>query len=145
MLVLCGGLAVAGACDALWRLLPKRVVYPTWLLGSVALLAAAATLGRWAGLRDAATSAVTLFTFFLLLHLASRGSAFAFGDVPLALPVGTTLGWFGLQTVITGLPISSVTAAALAMLVLLRTRRRDAQVPLGTLLALGTIVAALLH
>jgi leader peptidase (prepilin peptidase)/N-methyltransferase len=145
MLVLCTGLSVAGTCDALWRLLPKRVVYPTWLLGSVGLLAAAATLGPWAALRDAAITTTALFTFFLLLHLASRGSAFAFGDVRLALPVGTTLGWFGLQTVLAGLLISSVTAAALATAVLLRTRRRDAQVPLGTFLALGTIVAVLLH
>ena len=88
MLVLCTGLAVAGACDALWRLLPKRVVYPTWLLGSVGLIAAAATLGRGAALRDAGVATAALFTFFLLLHLASRGSAFAFGDVRLALPAG---------------------------------------------------------
>ena len=145
ILVLCTGLSVAGTCDALWRLLPKRVVYPTWLVGSVGLLAAAATLGQWAALRDAGITTAALFTFFLLLHLASRGSAFAFGDVRLALPVGTTLGWFGLQTVLAGLLISSVTAAILAMAVLLRTRRRDAQVPLGTFLALGTIVAVLLH
>jgi leader peptidase (prepilin peptidase)/N-methyltransferase len=106
---------------------------------------AAAALGRWTALRDAGVTAVALFTLFLLLHLVSRGSAFAFGDVRLALPVGTTLGWFGVQTVLAGLLISSVTAAALAMAVFLRTRRRDGQVPLGTFLALGTVVAVLLH
>ena len=129
----------------MWRLLPKRIVYPTWLLGSLGLLAVAATLGLWASLRDAGVATVALFTFFLLLHLASRGSAFAFGDVRLALPVGTTLGWFGLQTVLLGLLIQSLTAAAIATAVSFRTRRRDAQVPLGTFLALGTVIAGHLH
>ena len=45
MLVLCTGLSVAGTCDALWRLLPKRVVYPTWLFGSVGLLSGGSKLG----------------------------------------------------------------------------------------------------
>jgi leader peptidase (prepilin peptidase)/N-methyltransferase len=145
MLVLCAGLAIAGACDLLWLLLPKRVVYPTWLLGSAGLLAAAANLGAWSAFRNAVLAAAAFFAVLLLFHLASRGSALAFGDVRLGLPVGTALGWFGLHTVLTGVLISAVMAAAFGAVVFLRGHRRDALVPFGTFLAFGAVVAVLLH
>jgi leader peptidase (prepilin peptidase)/N-methyltransferase len=145
MLVLCAGLSLAGACDLLWMLLPKRIVYPTWLLGCAGLLAAAANLGAWSAFRNAAIGAAAFFTVLLLFHLASGGSALAFGDVRLGLPVGTTLGWFGLHTVLTGVLLSAVMAAASGAVVFLRARRRDALVPFGAFLAFGAVVSVLLQ
>jgi hypothetical protein len=40
-LIFSAGLAAVALCDRYWRVLPKRVVYPTWVAGLAGLAAAA--------------------------------------------------------------------------------------------------------
>jgi leader peptidase (prepilin peptidase) / N-methyltransferase len=135
------GLGVAGLCDLHWRLLPKRIVYPTWAAGLVGLTVAAAATGRWSALATAAISGAALFAIFAALHLAAP-SSMAFGDVRLAGPVGTALGWWGASTVVVGVAAGFVTAAAVSVILLgLGRLDRRGSVPLGTYLGVGTALA----
>jgi len=100
--VFSAGLATLGLCDRDWRVLPRRVVYPTWAAGLAGLAVAAGLDHRWSSLDDAGVGGAVLFAVFAVLHLVAP-SAIAFGDARPAGPVGTALGWWGGSTVIVGL------------------------------------------
>jgi len=139
-LVFSAGLAALGLCDRYWRVLPKRVVYPTWAAGLVGLAVAAGLDHRWSALTDAAVGGSVLFAVFAVLHLAAP-SAIAFGDARLAGPVGTALGWWGGTTVIAGLTAGFVAAAVVSLILIAVGRlERRGSVPLGTYLAAGAAI-----
>ena len=139
-LVFSVGLATLGLCDLYWRVLPKRVVYPTWAAGLAGLSLAAGLDHHWSSLDNAASAGAGLFAIFAILHLAVP-SSIAFGDARLAGPVGTALGWWGGSTVIIGVTAIFV-AAAIVSLILLPLGRLDRRgsIPLGTYLGTGVAI-----
>lgn len=137
---LAAGLAIAGVCDARSRRLPKRIIYPTWLALLAGLTLAAGLQGVWTPLARAAASGLVLFALFAAVNLASP-KALAFGDVRLALPVGTALGWYGADIMVVGVGVGMLLAGvATAVLLALGRTERNAGVPLGSYLAVATLV-----
>lgn len=135
------GLSAAGLVDARWRLLPKRVVYPTWAAGLVGMAVAAAVHHHYAPLLGAVAAGGGLFVVFALVTLLAP-KAMAFGDVRLAGVVGSALGWWGLGTVALGLIIGFIAASVFSVaLIGLGRLARDAPLPLGSWLAFGAGVA----
>ena len=63
------GLATLGLRDLHWRVLPKRVVYPTWGAGLAGLGLAARLDHHWSSLADAAIVVAGLFAIFAILPL----------------------------------------------------------------------------
>jgi leader peptidase (prepilin peptidase)/N-methyltransferase len=139
-LVFSAGLAALGLCDRYWRVLPKRVVYPTWVAGLAGLTLAAGLDHRWSSLADAALGGAVLFAIFAVLHLVAP-AAIAFGDARIAGPVGTALGWWGGTTVIIGLTAGFVAAAIVSLILIAAGRlERQGSVPLGTYLGAGAAI-----
>jgi len=91
-LVFSVGLATLGLCDLHWRVLPKRVVYPTWAAGLAGLALAAGLDHHWPAFADATIAGAGLFAIFAILHLAVP-SSIAFGDA--ASPGPSAPHWAG--------------------------------------------------
>lgn len=138
MLFFTVGLAVLAMTDIYWRVLPKRIVYVTWVGGMVGLILAAGVANRWSSFATAAVAGAILFVLLAGLYLLAP-SSLAFGDARMAGPVGSSLGWWGVPTVLVGF-VGSFVLAGITSLVLLaagRLHRRSA-VALGAYLAAGT-------
>jgi hypothetical protein len=84
MLLFTLGLAVLAMTDAYWRVLPKRIVYVTWVAGLMGLVLAAALEDRWLSFATAAGAGTTLFVLLACLHLLAP-SSLAFGDARMAV------------------------------------------------------------
>lgn len=141
-LVLFAALAAVTATDFEHRLIPKRIVWPTYGLG-VLLLSVAALVGR-EPLRLATMAAGSLIAFGLLfvIHLISpRGMAF--GDVRLAALLGLFLGWLGVGQVGLGLFAGFVAGGAAGVIALALGHSRKSALPFAPFLALGTVVSVL--
>lgn len=130
-----------GVVDLRHRLLPNRVVLPSYGVGGAALLVAAAAGGEWAALLRAGLGGAALFAAFLVLALISP-SGLGMGDVKLAGLLGLYLGWLGWPAVLLGAVAGFVVQAAIA-LVLLATRRIGlrGELPFGPAMLLGAALA----
>jgi prepilin signal peptidase PulO-like enzyme (type II secretory pathway) len=79
--------------------------------------------------------------FFLLQYVLSKGKWIGGGDIRLGLVMGAMLGW---PMVLTALFLSYVTGAVFAIiLVALKKKQWNSQIPFGTFLALATVVTLL--
>jgi len=129
--------------DLATRTLPRAGVLATAAGLLVALVALAGPGGAGFGrLGIAIAGGVGLFLVFLIVHLASPAS-FGGGDVRLAGVVGLAAGWWGLTGLLVALVVTLVATAAVG--VPLARRSPDHFVVLGPWLALGALVAELLH
>ncbi len=135
-------LVVLTAIDLEHKLLPNRVVYPTFAAGWAGLALAAAVDSDLDRLAEAALGALIFGGFFFLVafvYPAGMGG----GDVKLAFVLGTFLGYLGAPgVVLVGMFLSFLTGAlggAAAMA--LTGAGRKTQVPFGPFLAAGTIVS----
>jgi leader peptidase (prepilin peptidase) / N-methyltransferase len=138
MLVFTVGMAVLAMTDAYWRVLPKRVVYLTWVAGLLGLVLAAAIEDRWSSFATAGGAGVILFVLLAGLHLLAPPSL-AFGDARMVGPVGSCLGWWGVPAVLVGFVGSFVLAAMTSLVLLVAGRlQRGSSVALGAYLAVGT-------
>ncbi|MCT2591991.1 A24 family peptidase [Streptomyces sp. N2-109] len=110
-----------------------------FLLGVAALLPGAA--GSWP---RALLGGVALGLFYFILFLAnSRG--LGFGDVKLALALGTALGWYGWDVLLAGAFLGSLLLAVYgAALVVTGRAGRRAAVPFGPFMVLGALAGVLL-
>jgi leader peptidase (prepilin peptidase)/N-methyltransferase len=140
MLVFVAGLTALAFCDLYGLVIPKRIVYPTAALVSIALLAAAAGTGSWHRLAVAAACGAGGFVVFLAIHLVSP-RAMGFGDVRLAPLISGTLGWLGVGYAVVGFLMANLLGSVigLALIAAGRNSRRTA-LPYGVFLALGAVV-----
>jgi leader peptidase (prepilin peptidase)/N-methyltransferase len=136
-------LAVLTAVDLRTRRLPREITYTGIAVGAPLLVIAALMLDEperiWMMLLGAAIATAVLG----LAHASSRGD-FGEGDVRLAPLLGLYLGWLNPALVAVALFVAFVAGAAVGA-GLLATRRiqRNASLPFGPFLALGTVVAIL--
>ncbi|PJE96623.1 prepilin peptidase [Streptomyces carminius] len=109
------------------------------LLGVAALLPGAG--GSWPG---ALLGGSALGAVYLGLFLASpRGMGL--GDVKLAVPVGTALGWYGWGTLLTGAFAGFALGAVHGMsLVVLRRASRETAMPFGPFMVAGALAGLVL-
>jgi leader peptidase (prepilin peptidase)/N-methyltransferase len=133
-------LAVA-LIDARWRIVPNLIVYPSLVIGLVAVVA-----GHLAGEVDAFRGLIGLGAYagplFLVALLVPHGMGM--GDVKLAALIGLVLGSLGLAyvAVAAGVGIVGGGVGAILALAVLRLDRKQ-QIPFGPFLAGGAMVAAL--
>lgn len=134
-------LVVLTVIDLDHKLLPNRVVYPTFVAGWAGLVAAAIVDGTTDRLLDAAIGAAIFGgTFFLIALIAPRGMGF--GDVKLAFVLGTFLGYVRIGLVPLGMFLAFLTGALTGIGVMMRRGGgRKMQIPFGPFLALGTVLA----
>ena len=140
-LVLAVAAVLLAVVDLRHQLLPDRVVLPALAAGVVLLLVAAAAEGAWGDLLRAVLGAAAMFGGFLVLALVSP-SGLGMGDVKLAALLGLHLGWLAWPAVLLG-ALAAFVAQALVAMVLLAARRvrRDAALPFGPAMLVGTALA----
>lgn len=81
------------------------------------------------------------FTFFLAQYVFSKGRWIGGGDVRLGLMMGALLGWPG---ILIALFVSYVGGTIVALpLLILKKKGMNSQIPFGTFLSVGTLVALL--
>ncbi|MEK7217583.1 MAG: prepilin peptidase [Patescibacteria group bacterium] len=81
--------------------------------------------------------------FFVILYAVSRGKSLGFGDVKLAFLVGLILGWpFGFFAIIGGIWLAAIVAV---FLLILRQAKLKDKIPLGSFLALSTILCIIFY
>ena len=126
-------LVALSAIDAERRILPDRIVLPSWAIVLAAQVALSPDRAlEWIG----ASLAASLFLFAALVaHPAGMGM----GDVKLALLLGAALGW----NVAVGMMLGMLFAMGAAAVLVARhgTKARKMAIPFGPFLALGAIVA----
>lgn len=137
-------LVVLSFIDLEHKLLPNRIVVPSFVAG-VALLGIAVAvgppgLGAW--VRALFGAAVGFGAFFVLALISPRGMGM--GDVKLSAVLGLALGYLGWSRLLVGFFISFA-AGAVGGIALIAARRAGmkSEVPFGPYLALGTIVSVL--
>lgn len=135
-------LVVLTAIDLEHKLLPNRVVYPTFVVGSLALVTLALVDGELDRLTDAAIGAA-IFGGFLFVVAFIAPAGMGGGDVKLGVVLGEFLGYAsGVGVVLVGMFLSFVTGALVGVVVMLVTGGgRKMQVPFGPFLAVGTFLA----
>ncbi|MFB7509351.1 prepilin peptidase [Streptomyces broussonetiae] len=108
------------------------------LLGGAALLPGAA--GSWT---SALLGSLVLGAGYFVLFLISRD--FGFGDVKLALVLGTVLGWYGWAIVLVGTFVGYLLGALYGIGLMLAGRAgRTTRIPFGPFLLAGMLVGVLL-
>jgi leader peptidase (prepilin peptidase) / N-methyltransferase len=130
-----------GVIDLQHRLLPNRIVVPSFGIAAALLLVASLPDQHWAALLRAALGAVVLFAVFLVLALIAP-SGLGMGDVKLAALIGLYLGWLGWEAVVIGAAAGFVVQALVA-LALLATRRIGlrGELPFGPAMLAGAALA----
>jgi leader peptidase (prepilin peptidase)/N-methyltransferase len=135
-------LVVLTAIDLEHKLLPNRVVYPSFIVGSIALVALAIIDGEFDRLRDAGVG-VAVFGGFLFVVAFIVPAGMGGGDVKLAFVLGEFLGYAGgVGIVLLAMFTSFVLGALIGVVVMIATGgNRKMQVPFGPFLAGGTVIA----
>lgn len=142
-LVFVAGLIALAAVDAERYLLPRGIVYPTGILVTLSLIAAAGADGHWRRFAIAVACAAGSFAFFFAINFV-KPAWLGFGDVRLAALIGLALGWLGPWYLVVGFMAANLCGAVLGMglMVAGRATRRTA-LPYGVFLAVGSILAIL--
>ncbi len=138
-------LVVLTVIDLEYKLLPNKVVFPTFIAGWAGLAIAALAGGHPARLVGAAVGAAIFGGFFFLvasLYPAGMGG----GDVKLAFVLGTFLGYIGGPgVVLVGMFLSFLIGGMVGVGVMVTSGGdRKMQVPFGPFLALGTVLGIFL-
>lgn len=139
------GVAIAGI-DLRSYIVPTKLVWPAWFVSIALSVVAAAGAGEWRWLLGAALGALT-FAGPLFVIWFIRPAGMGFGDIRLTVLLGWTVG----LVAATDRPISSVFMAVCSLslsavigivlaFVGLTARGRNARVPFGPPLVLGTLV-----
>ena len=135
-------LVVLAVIDLEHKLLPNRIVYPSVVVGAIALIFAALIDGDIERLRPALYGAAT-FGGFLFVVAFIYPAGMGGGDVKLAVLLGMFLGYVGgVGVTLVGMFLSFLIGAVLGVAVMLLSGGgRKTAVPFGPFLAAGTIVA----
>ena len=141
--VLFASLVVVTAIDLELRLIPKRVVWPSFLGGAALLAAATVVIGRPRLMVDSLAGSVGAFAVLFVIHLVSpRGMGF--GDVRLAALLGLYLGWLGPAHVGLGIFLGFLFGGVAGVAALTLGRSRKSALPFAPFLALGTVTAVMI-
>jgi leader peptidase (prepilin peptidase) / N-methyltransferase len=136
-------LVVLTAIDLEHKLLPNKIVYPTFVAGWVLLAVAAFLQDDLSPLRSAAFGAL-IFGGFLFTVAFIAPAGMGGGDVKLAFVLGTFLGYAGgIGFALAGMFLSFVSAGLIGLLLLAGGGSRKTRVPFGPFLAAGTVAAIL--
>lgn len=135
-------LVVLTVIDLDHKLLPDRVVYPTFVAGWIGLTVAAVVGSETDRLFDAALGAAIFGGFFFLvafIYPAGMGG----GDIKLGFVLGTFIGYLGAPgLVLVGMFLAFLIGAVVGAVVMARSGEgRKSQVPFGPFLALGAVIA----
>ena len=136
-------LIVLIAIDLEHKLLPNKIVYPTFVASWIALPLAAVSNNDLDPLKGAAFGALVFGGFlFTVAFIAPAGMGG--GDVKLAFVLGTHLGYVGgIGVTLVGMFLSFLLGGVIGIVVLMRGGGRKTQVPFGPFLAAGTVLAIL--
>lgn len=135
-------LVVLTVIDLEYKLLPNKVVFPTFIAGWIGLAIAALAAGEPGDLLDAAIGAAIFGGFFFVVaYLYPAGMGF--GDVKLAFALGTFLGYLGgVGLTLVGMFLSFLIGGIVGVGILVASKGdRKTQLPFGPFLALGTVIA----
>ena len=133
-LILVGFLSAIAIFDLLYGLIPTEVAWAGVFAG-VGLN----FFTRQITIQSILIGAVVGGGFFAIQYALSRGRWIGGGDIRLGIMMGAWLGWPG---IITGLGISYVLGAFVAILLLVLKKKKWAgEIPFGPYLAVGTVVA----
>lgn len=143
-LVLAVAGAVLGYIDARTRFLPSVIIWPTYLLVGIGLVAAAVATGEWGSLlRAAIAGAIGFAVFYVLWFVFPRGVGF--GDVRLSGLLGLALGWLGWGQFASGLYGGFFLGAVVGIvLIAARVMTRKQMVPFGPFMLIGALAGVLL-
>ncbi len=138
-------LVVLTVIDLEHKLLPNRIVYPTFVVGWAGLVIAALVDGDIERLRSAALGAVVFGGFFFVVayvYPAGMGG----GDVKLAFVLGTFVGYAGgVGAVLAGMFASFLLGGVIGIIAMrFSGKGRKTQIPFGPFLALGSVIAVFL-
>jgi len=138
-------LVVLTVIDLEHKLLPNRIVYPTFVVGWAGLVIAALVDGDTERLRSAALGAVVFGGFFFVVafvYPAGMGG----GDVKLAFVLGTFVGYAGgVGAVLAGMFASFLLGGVIGIIAMrFSGKGRKTQIPFGPFLALGSVIAVFL-
>lgn len=139
-------LVVLTSIDVDHKLLPNRIVYPTFVVGWIGLTVAAIVGDDTDRLVDAAVGAAIfgglLFLVSFIGEIVYKKTAMGLGDVKLAFALGTFLGYARLALVPVGMFMSFLSGALLGLVIIrMSGGDRRTEVPFGPFLVLGTVLA----
>ena len=140
--MLFAALVAITAIDIELRVVPKKIVWPTFGAGILLLGFAAVVAGEPRRLLDMAGGSAGAFAVLFAIHLISP-KGMGFGDVRLAALLGLFLGWLGPAHVALGLFAGFVAGGVSGIAALAAGRSRKSALPFAPFLALGTVVAVL--
>jgi len=138
-------LVVLTVIDLEHKLLPNRIVYPTFVAGWAGLVIAALVDGDTERLRSAALGAVIFGGFFFVVAFIYP-PGMGMGDVKLAFVLGTFVGYAGgVGAVLTGMFASFLLGGVIGILAMrVSGKGRKTKIPFGPFLALGSVIAVFL-
>lgn len=142
--VVAGLAALLAVVDRYEHRLPDTLILAglaVWLVGA---LVTSASTAEWEVLLRAVLAGLAAFAGFFVLALLA-GGMLGFGDVKLVALLGGVLGWFGWRTLGQGLAFAVVLHGLAAVVVLIITRDRKADVPMGPALIAGAALALVVH
>lgn len=143
-------LVVLTIIDIEHHLLPTRVIYPALLVGAVALAVTALVRDDTDRIVDMALGAAVFGGIFFVIFYAAPAGGFGFGDVRLALLLGTFVGYLGAPgLVLVAMFMAFLTGALIGVALKWRDERskqsegplRKAKIPFGPYMALGSVIA----
>ncbi|TCN42044.1 leader peptidase (prepilin peptidase)/N-methyltransferase [Kribbella orskensis] len=135
--------SVLGYIDTRTRYLPSAIIWPSYLVVGLALVAGSAVSGEWGSLRRAAIAGVIGFgVFYVLWYVFPRGVGF--GDVRLSGLLSMALGWLGWGELVTGLYGGFFLGAVIGIvLTLAKVFKRRQLFPFGPFMLVGALVGVL--
>jgi leader peptidase (prepilin peptidase) / N-methyltransferase len=137
-------LVVLTVIDLEHKLLPNRIVYPTFIAGWAGLITAALIDSGVPGARlRSAGLGMLVFGGFLFAVAFIYPAGMGMGDVKLAFALGAFLGYAGgVRLVLVGMFLSFVLGGVIGLIAMRITGKgRKMQIPFGPFLAGGTIIA----
>jgi leader peptidase (prepilin peptidase) / N-methyltransferase len=138
-----GGVGVVLAyVDARTRLLPTRIIAPSYAVVGALVCAAAAIDADPDRLGRAALGWLTMGGFYLLLWLAYP-KGLGYGDVRLAGLLGLALGYLGWASLVGGLYCGFLFGAVAGGLVAFKRRQRGRRLPFGPFMLVGSLAGVL--
>jgi leader peptidase (prepilin peptidase) / N-methyltransferase len=136
--------AVLGYIDARTRYLPSVIIWPSYLVVGLALVAAAIVSGEWGSLwRAVIAGAIGFAVFYVLWFAFPRGVGF--GDVRLSGLLGLALGWLGWGQFASGLYGGFFLGAIVGIvLIVAKVMTRKQMVPFGPFMLVGALAGVVL-
>lgn len=136
-LLFVSAMIVLAITDLRDRLLPNAITYPGIIVGLLCSLVLPP--GFVSALIGALAGGIGLFALGEIMSRLLGKEALGMGDVKMIAMIGAFLGW---DLMLLTLVIASFAGSVIGIALVLVTRNRDYQIPLGTFLAIGAVIAA---